>query len=176
METEKHIPLKSLAKQLEEGVNELSNGEVSNKSLLELQIKSRDLYERLTVLRHKAYEALALRGEEGGEYDLISESQVNLIDSIAEVNSESLAEKHPMLPLSSVGEGLTIIERANFTSVLFSNSDVSFNDMLDAVDDCQNPEEAKDVFQEAINPSGPAEDVALARDSFEQRIPRLFVK
>ena len=175
METEKHIPLKSLAKQLEEGVSEISSGEVSNEALLELQIKSRDLYERLTVLRHKAYEALALKEENGEDCEFISESQVNLIDSIAEVRSETLAEKHQMLPLSSVGEGLTIIERANFTSVLFSNSDVSFNDMLDAVDDCQNQEEAKDVFQDAINPTGPEEDIALARATFEQRIPRLFV-
>ena len=43
METEKHIPLKMLAKQLEEGIAEISNGEVSNDKLQELQIKSRDL-------------------------------------------------------------------------------------------------------------------------------------
>tara|TARA_B110000444_G_scaffold222941_1_gene225214 strand:+ start:5611 stop:6141 length:531 start_codon:yes stop_codon:yes gene_type:complete len=175
METEKHIPLKMLAKLLEEGVAEISNGEVSNEKLQELHIKSRDLYERLTVIRHKAYEALTLKRDEGEQCDTISKSQVNLIDSIEDVRSESLVEKHQMLPLLSVGEGLTILERANFTSVLFSNSDISFNDMLDAVDNCQNSEEAKEVFKEAINPSGPEEDIALARATFEQRIPRLFV-
>ena len=99
------------------------------------------------------------------------EAQIDLMDSIKEV---SLVEKHQLSPLSSVGEGLTILERANYTSTLFSNDEVKFNDMLDAVDGCGTVNQAVDLFRNSISPSGRKEEVALAMESFEKRIPRIF--
>ena len=93
------------------------------------------------------------------------------MDSIKEV---SLVEKHQLTPLSSIGEGLTILERANYTSTLFSNDEVKFNDMLDAVDNCGTVNQAVELFKTSINPSGREEDVKFAMESFEKRIPRIF--
>ena len=79
----------------------------------------------------------------------IDKAQVDLIDSIAEV---SLAEKHLNKPLSSISEGLTILEIANFTSILFKNDGTKFNETLDAVDSCGGREAAYEVFHAAISP------------------------
>lgn len=184
MNNEKHIPLQELVDQLQAGVSDIDAGNMSNDDVMSLHDKAREFYERLTVLRFKAFEVYSTRVEETEEE--AARSQINLIDAIAEVStqvipktstkvrSESLVEKHLSKPLSSVGEGLTIIERANFTSVLFSNDDSSFNDMLDAVDECGSFEEATEVFEKSIKPIGAKEDVDLAFSSFQKRIPRLF--
>jgi hypothetical protein len=130
---------------------------------------SRELHERLAVLRFKAFEATSI--EERDSADENDEAQIDLIDSIKEV---SLAEKHQQKPLSSVREGLTILERANYTSILFSNDDSGFNDMLDDVDLCNNVDDATEAFRVSINPNGRKEDVELAMKAFEDRIPRIF--
>ena len=150
---------------------------------------ARELHERLTVLHFKAFEVsngdhpvaekvskekVEEIGEEKRQMDETSpENQIDLMDAIEDVRV-SLAEKLRHKPLSSVGEGLTILERANFTTILFSNDDSSFNNMLDAVDKCNTPDEALCVFRGAINPLGRKEEIELAQSSFEQRIPRIF--
>ena len=147
----------------------MNQGEASSEEVNDLLTIAREIHERLAVVRYKAFE-LSLSDEE--ELDVeTDESQIDLIDSIEEV---SLAEKHQYQPLSSVGEGLTILERANFTSILFSNDDLGFNDMLDAVDKCRNTEDATRVFRKAMKPSGRKEDIELAQSTFEERIPRIF--
>ena len=174
MENNKNIPLKDLVKTLDQGVKSMNQGEDSSEDVNNLLTLAREIHERLAVLRHKVFEASVAEEEKVEEVALdneTDESQIDLIDSIEEV---SLAEKHQCKPLSSIGEGLTILERANFTSILFSNDDLSFNDMLDAVDKCRNTEEATRIFRKAMKPSGRKEDIELAQSTFEARIPRIF--
>ena len=198
MESDKHITLSDLVKQLEEGVFAINSGEATKEEVHDMLLLGREIHERLTVLRFKAFEVSNCdqtiakeasvetpdeelskkRGEEVGEEEreldeASTENQIDLMDAIEDVRV-SLAEKHQRKPLSSVGEGLTILERANFTSILFSNDDSSFNDMLDAVDKCNTPVEALGVFRGAIKPSGRKEDIELAQTTFEERIPRIF--
>ena len=144
----------------------MNQGKASSEEINDLLTVAREIHERLAVLRHKAFEASVAEEENVEEVALdneTDESQIDLIDSIEEV---SLAEKHQYTSLSSIGEGLTILERANFTSILFSNDNLSFNDMLDAVDKCHNTEEAKRIFRKAMKPSGRKEDVELAQSTF----------
>ena len=190
MESDKHIPLSDLVKRLEEGVEGINSGEATKEEVHDMLMLARELHERLTVLRFKAFvvsngdppvaeeASVEPQAEEYVEEDVeadetIPENQIDLMDAIEDVRV-SLAEKHQRKPLSSVGEGLTILERANFTSILFSNDDSSFNDMLDAVDKCNTPDEALGVFRGAIKPSGRKEDIELAQSTFEERIPRIF--
>ena len=170
MESDKHITLTDIIKRLSNGLEILNSGEPSKEEVHELLALSRELHERLAVLRFKAFESSAT--EELTECGVdVSETQIDLIDSIKEV---SLAEKHQQKPLSSVREGLTILERANYTSILFSNDDSSFNNMLDEVDLCSSVDDATETFRGCVNPSGIKEDVELAMKAFEDRIPRIF--
>ncbi len=171
MEGDKHIPLKDLIARLRNGVDAVNSGEASKEEVSEMLTLSRELHERLAVLRFKAFESSAQEEQVEEEDKCVSEAQIDLIDAIEEV---SLVEQQQRNPLSSVGEGLTILERANFTSILFSNDDNGFNDMLDNVDDCNSVDEATKLFRKSINPYGRKEDVDLAIKSFEERIPRIF--
>ena len=185
MTDEKHIPLENLAAQIEQGVRDMQSGNMSKEGMEQLQIKSRDLHERLTILRFKAFEAM-VNLDETVRLNKGDESQTNLIDSIAEVtaiekppkskkkNRKSLVESLQSLPLSSIGEGLTILDRANFTSTLFSNNTKNFNDMLDSVDSCSHVEAACDVFQKSINTMGTKAEIKSAIEGFKVRISRRF--
>ena len=186
MGDEKHIPLENLAAQIEQGVRNMQSGNMSKEDMEQLQIKSRDLHERLTILRFKAFEAM-VKLDENVSFNKEDESQTNLIDSIAEVTAiekpqeskkkkgrKSLAESLQSLPLSSIGEGLTILDRANFTSTLFSNNTKNFNDMLDSVDACSHIEAACDVFHKRINTMGTKPDIESAIEGFKVRITRRF--
>ena len=186
MTDEKHIPLENLAAQIEQGVRNMQSGNMSKEDMEQLQIKSRDLHERLTILRFKAFEAM-VKLDENVSFNKEDESQTNLIDSIAEVTAiekpqeskkkkgrKSLAESLQSLPLSSIGEGLTILDRANFTSTLFSNNTKNFNDMLDSVDACSHIEAACDVFHKSINTMGTKPDIESAIEGFKVRITRRF--
>ena len=172
MEGDKHIPLKDLIARLRNGVDAVNSGEASKEEVSEMLTLSRELHERLAVLRFKAFESYTQEEQVEEDDECVSDAQIDLIDAIEEV---SLAEEpQQRKPLSSVGEGLTILEKANFTSILFSNDDAGFNDMLDNVDDCNSVDEAKKLFRKSINPYGRKEDVDLAIKSFEERIPRIF--
>jgi hypothetical protein len=186
MGDEKHIPLENLAAQIEQGVRDMQSGNLSKEGMEQLQIKSRDLHERLTILRFKAFEAM-VRLDEDVSFNKEDESQTNLIDSIAEVTAietpkkskkkrgrKSLAESLQSLPLSSIGEGLTILDRANFTSTLFSNDTKNFNDMLDSVDACSHFEAACDVFNNSIKTEGTKPEIESAIQGFKMRITRRF--
>jgi hypothetical protein len=189
MANEKYVPLEKLAAQIEQGVRDMQSGNISKEDVERLQVQSRDLHERLTVLRFKAFEAVAQSDDVTENLYLNSEnkSQTNLIDSIAEATSSevpkkslqkkkerSLAESLQSLPLSSIGEGLTILDRANFTSTLFSNDTTSFNDMLDAIDICSNFESALEMFNNSIRTNGPEPEIESAIMAFEMRITRRF--
>ncbi len=198
MDSDKHIPLSDLVKRLDKGVVGIDFGKATKEEIHDMLVLARQVHERLAVLRFKAFEEhngdhpIAMevsvetsneeesmeKIEEGGVEEIeldetIPENQIDLMDAIEDVRV-SLAEKHQCKPLSSVGEGLTILERANFTSILFSNDDSSFNDILDAIDKCNTPDEALGVFRGAIKPLGRREDVELAQSTFEERIPRIF--
>ena len=137
MSRKKYISLEELVSQLDNNVRDLKIGKLSTEEIIEMHALSRSLYERITVLRYKAFETVSQNGEEGEnlinpEIDEESEkSQTDLISSIEEVTGappkkenlkvRSLAESLQSAPLNSIGEGLTILDRANFTSTLFSN-------------------------------------------------------
>ncbi|HHZ97251.1 MAG TPA: hypothetical protein EYN67_17285 [Flavobacteriales bacterium] len=186
MAIDKHIPLEDLVSQLEKGVKEMVVGNLSKEGMELLHQQSRELHERLTILRYKAFEAMVQSADNEVGFLIEDLSQTNLIDSIAEViaevdpvvkkrrRSKTLAESLQSLPLSSIGEGLTILDRANFTSTLFSNDDMKFNDMLDSIDACSDFDQAVSKFTSCLATSGTKPEIDSALKSFEKRISRRF--
>ena len=190
MSRKKYISLEELVSQLDNNVRDLKIGKLSTEEIIEMHALSRSLYERITVLRYKAFETASQNGEEGEnlinpEIDEESgKSQTDLISSIEEVTGappkkanlkvRSLAESLQSAPLNSIGEGLTILDRANFTSTLFSNDNIKFNDMLDLVDKCNNIKSAEKVFNSSIKTRGTSNEIEAALDSFYKRINRRF--
>ena len=189
MSREKYISLEELVSRLEKNVRDLKVGKLSTKDIVDMHALSRKLYERITVLRHKAFENLSQNGGEGEEIitqeiDEESEkSQTDLISSIEEIEEHpkksklkitSLAERLQSTPLNSIGEDLTILDRANFTSTLFSNDNIKFNDMLDLVDKCHNINGAVKAFKSSITTRGTSHEIEAALDSFNKRINRRF--
>ena len=190
MSREKYISLEELVSQLYNNVRDLKVGKLSTEEIIEMHALSRNLYERITVLRYKAFETVSQNGGKGE--DLINpgideeseKSQTDLISSIEEVTGtphkkanlkvRSLAESLQSSPLNSIGEGLTILDRANFTSTLFSNDNIKFNDMLDIVDQCNNIKSAEKVFNSSIKTRGTSNEIEAALDSFYKRINRRF--
>jgi hypothetical protein len=190
MSRENYISLEELVSQLDNNVRDLKAGKLSAQEIIEMHSLSRNLYERITVLRYKAFETVIQKGAEGEglidpELDEESErSQTDLISSIEEVTGappkkanlkvKSVAESLQSAPLNSIGEGLTILDRANFTSTLFSNDNMKFNDMLDLVDQCNNIKGAEKVFNSSIKTRGTSNEIEVALDSFYKRINRRF--
>lgn len=190
MSRKKYISLEELVSQLDNNVRDLKIGKLSTEEIIEMHALSRSLYERITVLRYKAFETVSQNGGEGeniinsGIDEESEKSQTDLISSIEEVTGappkkanlkvRSLAESLQSTPLNSIGEGLTILDRANFTSTLFSNDNIKFNDMLDLVDQCNNIKSAERVFNSSIKTRGTSNEIEAALDSFYKRINRRF--
>ena len=111
-----------------------------------------------------------LEPEERG--DAPAESQVDLLSSIGEL---TLAEKLALQPLGSVAEGLSILDRAQYTSVLFSGEEEVFSTLLEKLSRASTQEEALAMFQEALTPRGEDKEVEGLKESFAKRIMRTFV-
>lgn len=111
-----------------------------------------------------------LTPEERG--DNPAESQVDLLSSIGEL---TLAEKLALQPLGSVAEGMSILDRAQYTSVLFSGEEEVFSTLLEKLSRASTQEEALAMFQEALAPRGGDKDVEGLQESFAKRIMRTFV-
>ena len=82
-----------------------------------------------------------LTPEERG--DAPEESQVDLLSSIGEL---TLAEKLALQPLGSVAEGMSILDRAQYTSVLFSGEEEVFSTLLEKLSRASTQEEALAMF------------------------------
>ena len=100
------------------------------------------------------------------------EQQVDLLSSIGEM---TLAEKLALQPLSSVAEGMSILDRAQFTSVLFSGEEEVFSTLLAKLERASTQEEAMAMFQETLSPRGEDAEVEGLKESFAKRIVRTFV-
>ena len=110
--------------------------------------------------------------ERGEEPAPAEETQVDLLSSIGEM---TLAEKLALQPLNSVADGLSIVERAQFTSVLFSGEEEVFSGLLNKLARAATQEEAFALFQEAMNPKGEDGEVEFLQEAFAKRIMRTFV-
>lgn len=104
--------------------------------------------------------------------EVAPKNQVDLISSIGEL---TLAEKLALQPLQTVAEGMSILDRAQFTSVLFSGEEEIFGTLLGKLERASTQEEALSLFQEALAPSGDAEEIEELKESFAKRIMRTFV-
>ena len=113
-----------------------------------------------------------LTPEEKGESTEPVEVQVDLISSIGEM---TLAEKLALQPLLHVAEGLSIVDRAQFTSVLFSGKEELFSQLLSRLDRASTQEEALSMFEEIVQPRGETEEIQEMKDAFAKRIVRTFV-
>lgn len=113
-----------------------------------------------------------LSPEERGEAVAKSDSQVDLLSSIGEL---TLAEKLALQPLSDVSEGMSIVDRAQFTSVLFSGEEEVFSALLTKLTRASTQEEALAQFQEALSPRGEDVEVDALKEDFAKRIMRTFV-
>ena len=113
-----------------------------------------------------------LTAEKRGEPDTLPEQQVDLLSSIGEL---TLAEKLALQPLSSVAEGMSILDRAQFTSVLFSGEEKIFSALLAKLERAATQEEAMALFQETLSPRGEDAEVEQLQEAFAKRIVRTFV-
>ena len=113
-----------------------------------------------------------LTPEERGDPDTQPEQQVDLLSSIGEM---TLAEKLALQPLSSVAEGMSILDRAQFTSVLFSGEEEIFSALLAKLERAATQEEAMAMFQETLSPRGEDAEVEQLQEAFAKRIVRTFV-
>ena len=113
-----------------------------------------------------------LTAEELGEPVTLPEQQVDLLSSIGEL---TLAEKLALQPLSSVAEGMSILDRAQFTSVLFSGEEKIFSALLAKLERAATQEEAMALFQETLSPRGEDAEVEQLQEAFAKRIVRTFV-
>ena len=113
-----------------------------------------------------------LTAEKRGEPDTLPEQQVDLLSSIGEL---TLAEKLALQPLSSVAEGMSILDRAQFTSVLFSGEEKIFSALLAKLERAATQEEAMAMFQETLSPRGEDAEVEQLQEAFAKRIVRTFV-
>ncbi len=116
------IPLQSLAQQLSDQLNHLYSGQYKKESLESMVNNSRDLYERLVVLRHKAYEQ-----EIGGQ---VSENK----------SAETDVEEMPTFTLdlsdiSSDSENTTtdLAFNPNITESISDQRQVNLMDMIEEV-------------------------------------------
>ena len=87
----------------------------------------------------------------------------------------TLAEKLALQPLSSVAEGMSILDRAQFTSVLFSGEEEIFSALLAKLERAATQEEAMAMFQETLSPKGEDAEVEQLQEAFAKRIVRTFV-
>lgn len=110
-----------------------------------------------------------LTPEEKGEAE--PPTQVDLLSSIGEL---TLAEKLALQPLSSVAEGMSILDRAQFTSTLFGGDEEVFSTLLSKLSKASTQEEAFAMFQESLCASDAPEAEAL-KEAFAKRIMRTFV-
>ena len=113
-----------------------------------------------------------LTAEEKGEPAPLPESQVDLLSSIGEM---TLAEKLALQPLADVADGMSILDRAQFTSVLFSGEEEVFSTLLNKLSRASTQEEALAQFQEALSPRGEESEVESLKEAFAKRIMRTFV-
>ena len=113
-----------------------------------------------------------LTPEERGEPDTPPEHQVDLLSSIGEM---TLAEKLALQPLSNVAEGMSILDRAQFTSVLFSGEEKIFSALLAKLERAATQEEAMAMFQDSLSPRGEDAEVEQLQEVFAKRIVRTFV-
>ena len=65
MSRKKYISLEELVSQLDNNVRDLKIGKLSTEEIIEMHALSRSLYERITVLRYKAFETVSQNGGEG---------------------------------------------------------------------------------------------------------------
>ena len=113
-----------------------------------------------------------LTAEEKGDPAPQPESQVDLLSSIGEM---TLAEKLALQPLADVADGMSILDRAQFTSVLFSGEEEVFSTLLNKLSRASTQEEALAQFQEALSPRGEESEVESLKEEFAKRIMRTFV-
>ena len=107
--------------------------------------------------------------EEKGEAE--PPTQVDLLSSIGEL---TLAGKLALQPLSSVAEGMSILDRAQFTSTLFGGDEEVFSTLLSKLSKASTQEEAFAMFQESLCAHDASEAEAL-KEAFAKRIMRTFV-
>ena len=109
-----------------------------------------------------------LTPEERG--DAPAESQVDLLSSIGEL---TLAEKLALQPLGSVAEGMSILDRAQYTSVLFSGEEEVCSTLLEKLSGATR--EGGMVCSRGLDPTREDKEVEGLKESFAKRIMRTFV-
>lgn len=129
-------------------------------------------HEDVDVVREDPPVNRLLTAEERGEPEETAEAQVDLLSSIGEM---TLAEKLALQPLSNVADGMSIVDRAQFTSVLFSGEEEVFSSLLEKLSRSATQEEAFALFREALSPRGEDPEVDALKEEFAKRIVRTFV-
>ena len=92
-----HTPLADLIAELQAALTELDAGTLEVERMDALTERSRELYERLVVLRYKAFEQFA-KGDGEGDFRIggeVDEAQTDLLSAIEEIETE---QKPPINP------------------------------------------------------------------------------
>ena len=177
-EARQHSWNTDLIREFEEAARHLHEGAIMRRHLNAL-VEQQQAVQAQAVLDEPAAQAppvnpvnRLLTLEERGEADTPPEQQVDLLSSIGEM---TLAEKLALQPLSSVAEGMSILDRAQFTSVLFSGEEGVFSALLAKLERAATQKEAMAMFQETLSPRGEDAEVKQLQEAFAKRIVRTFV-
>lgn len=98
-----HTPLADLIAELQAALAELDAGTLDVERMDALTECSRELYERLVVLRYKAFEQFA-KGDGEGDFRIggeVDEAQTDLLSAIEEIETEQKPPINPTLELFS---------------------------------------------------------------------------
>jgi len=113
IENPRYLSLQELAADLHANLSKLAKGQLSVDNLERLTEDGRELYERLVVLRHKAYDQIAKENSPDVQVEQatapisfrivsaeptasVAPNQVSLIDAIEEITRQETAEQAPM--------------------------------------------------------------------------------
>ena len=110
-----------------------------------------------------------------GEREAPKEEEDKQIDLISSIGEMTLAEKLALQPLAHVADGLSIVERAQFTSVLFSGDEMTFSKLLERLERASTQEEALAIFHESLEIQDPNGESKVLKEEFAKRIVRTFV-
>jgi len=138
------IPLQSLAQQLTDQLNHLYSGQNKKENLESMVNNARDLYERLVVLRHKAYEQ---------EVNNPSNAEISNVDIDAQMPTFTLDLSEIAVESSPVGLDNTF--NPNVNDSITDQRQVNLMDMIEEVTktETDNPVESIDSQKDFSSPT-----------------------
>ena len=202
MSQDNYLSLQTLVKDLNKKITKLEKGKLSLTDLNEALEHSRDVYERLTIIRYKALlenqEIVQESKEESSfafNFDLteeetldISPNQRNLLDEIQEVGGESVnekyaegtqpesvAEKMTNTKIEDLRKAIALNQKFLFMKDLFSGEKSAYDEAIDKLNSCHTIQEAKSFLASEVENKYNWEQETPAVEQFNNLLERKFL-